>query len=176
MCPAAAREGLLRTHFALLSRATGRVARLDDQRDARLQLPRLHGGCDRRQIGAFRTSEPGNQNCATITIGGNDLGFSSIMVACLHHFWGNCERAKANTRSRLNTIAADLAAVYGQIVDAVSASGGSRQFLLNVVGYIRLFSVETNECDDYNFGFSPDGRLTQALPGEINDLVLQMNQ
>ncbi len=89
------------------------------------------------QINQFRAAEnkPGNTEYATISIGGNDVGFGAIIKACLYHVSGNCEQEKTNTRAKFQTIAQDLVRTYTAIIKGASDSGnGQRRFLLHVVG------------------------------------------
>ncbi len=73
----------------------------------------------------------------TISIGGNDIGWSTAVVACLGGSDAQCTGATAATRSRITTDLPDLLdSVYEQVRDAAPAAD------VLVTGYPRLFSPE----------------------------------
>ncbi len=123
----------------------------------------------------FKPTLPGTRTTRPSASAEMTSGSSRFSKHACYTFGGSCEDAKATARQRMTTLAADLATVYGSIVDAVSANRGSREFLLNVVGYSRFFDNSTTDCDNYSFGFSSSGKLTQKLRGEMNDLVVELN-
>lgn len=71
-------------------------------------------------------------NIVTVTIGGNDIGFSSLIVQCT---LGSCSTALNNTRAGLNTT---LAPKLDTVYSAIKAQAPSARVV--VLGYPRLFS------------------------------------
>jgi lysophospholipase L1-like esterase len=73
----------------------------------------------------------------TVTIGGNDIGWSSAVLACLAGSDAQCAGALTATRARITTALPGLLdSVYAQI------SGHAPAAHVLVVGYPRLFSPE----------------------------------
>jgi lysophospholipase L1-like esterase len=73
----------------------------------------------------------------TISIGGNDIGWSSAVVACLGGSDAQCAGALAVTRGRVATV---LPGLLDSIYSQVSASAFGARVL--ITGYPRLFSPE----------------------------------
>jgi len=85
----------------------------------------------RRQVDYLHRSS----KLATLTIGGNDLGFSSIIVRCL--LPGDCEHSSLKERvdKGLGTIKAKLVRTYETVRESMNPSGA-----LLVAGYPHLFA------------------------------------
>jgi lysophospholipase L1-like esterase len=77
----------------------------------------------------------GSDRLATITIGGNDLGFAPVLARCLLPFDCSRSNAAAAVNQRLGTIRADLANVYRRIRSRMHSAG-----YLVVAGYPHLFA------------------------------------
>jgi hypothetical protein len=75
-------------------------------------------------------------NIVTVTIGGNDIGFSSLILQCT---LGSCSSALNSTRAGLNT---SLAPKLDTVYSAIKAQAPSARVV--VLGYPRLFS--TSSC------------------------------
>lgn len=73
----------------------------------------------------------------TLSIGGNDLGWSSAVVACLGGTDQQCADAVDSVRARITD---DLPALLDSVHDRVAAAAPDAQVL--VTGYPRLFSPE----------------------------------
>lgn len=71
-------------------------------------------------------------NVVTVTIGGNDIGFSSLILQCT---LGSCSSALNSTRAGLNTT---LAPKLNTVYSAIKAQAPSARVV--VLGYPRLFS------------------------------------
>lgn len=93
----------------------------------------------------------------TITIGGNDLGFTSVLAECAKpSWWGSCNaKIDAARRVLAGQLPARLDAVYGAIHDRATDA------TVAVVGYPRLFNGQ--DCNALTF-FSPaeEARLNQS--------------
>ena len=142
-----------------------------------------------------------NQNIATfgtLTIGGNDLGFSDLVANCVitPFTWrgGSANRASCldvqnKARGYLqdssdNGLRANLKNAYLKIMQKSTLPG----FQLYVTGYPTFFNADTDTCDYSSFhlwwgGYNPSSDwpsyrttfLTKALRAELNDLVAQLN-
>ena len=61
----------------------------------------------------FFASHPGRPQVITMTVGGNDIGFSAMAQQC---FLGNCTGLEAGKNSEIDALQATLQALYGNIV------------------------------------------------------------
>lgn len=78
-----------------------------------------------------------NTDLVTVTIGGNDIGWSTTVGACLVGTDSQCAGSLALTRGKISTLLPGLLdSVYTQISDAAPHAH------VMVVGYARLFSPE----------------------------------
>lgn len=130
---------------------------------------------------------------ATLTMGGNDLGFSDIAWYCVVTPWGwrtlpeyrkLCIESEAKARSLLNDqgesgLRYKLKTLYKTIVDKAEKT----EFNLFVTGYVGFFNQDTTDCDQSSFDYW-DGAyqssrdlvmLTRDLRTELNVLVGQLN-
>jgi hypothetical protein len=132
---------------------------------------------------------------ATLTIGGNDLGFSNLVYYCVitpNPFWSgasnraSCDQAENNARSLMQSgaLQSKLTAVYLQILNKATQAN----FKLYVAGYTPFFNDQTTDCDVSSFhawwgGYKaasdwPTYRtvfLTTDLRSELNELVTDLN-
>jgi lysophospholipase L1-like esterase len=85
----------------------------------------------------------------TITVGGNDAGFSSVITECAKPAWAsNCAGAVTTAQNYIrNTLPGQLNSVYGQIKSRAAAAK------VLVLDYPRLFNGE--DCNAATW-FSPD--------------------
>jgi hypothetical protein len=119
-----------------------------------------------------------NSGWATISIGGNDLDFSSIAWYCL--YWWNqdeCIRAMGNAATKLQSddFRRQLATVYNDILlDALSQRPERDGFLLVVTGYVQFFYDRDTACDTSWF-WPRGGYLTQEMRQRMNSLVVTFN-
>ncbi|PKX91286.1 putative alpha-1,3-glucanase [Aspergillus novofumigatus IBT 16806] len=133
-------------------------------------------------------------NLGTVTIGGNDVGFSNIVKHCILRylnsplgwdaFW--CSYYKRAARNLMaDTSKKGLQYLLGSIYSQIHQKATSNpDFHLYVAGYPRFFNPTTTECDSvtfkywsWQFGPSPTTTyLTTDLRKEMNDLVDGVNQ
>lgn len=131
------------------------------------------------QIDQFNTSL--QADFATLSIGGNDLGFFDVLNACVFRFYsyysGTCEAALAATEEKINSTEFEqrLDEVVAEILD--KAEWEKRPwFSITVTGYARFFNADTPECDDYSLGVWWRGpKLKRELRAKTNELVLRVN-
>ena len=112
------------------------------------------------QIGQLGVLTP-KPDLATVTIGGNDAGFSKVARTCYVDTKSKCESAISDARKKIETLG--LSEIYRKIRPNV-ANGR-----LVVVGYPRLFDTSvaayTVHCPWASFG----------TLGKMNDLIVAMD-
>ncbi|KAK0105046.1 hypothetical protein ONS95_004586 [Cadophora gregata] len=120
---------------------------------------------------------------ATLSVGGNDVGFANIVTNCLmlNTFPSTCEASLNATESRIRDpeLLARLVESYLKIVDVagrgLKLSGVERGFTLIVVGYARFFNEDTEECDGKRF-FVGGRYLSREFRGRLNGLIEELNR
>lgn len=137
-------------------------------------------GTDISQVDALNTSLP--LDFATLSIGGNDLGFFDVMNACIFRFYsfysGTCEAALAAADEALKSDVFErrLAIILHEILDKVVWERRPN-FLITVTGYARFFNAETPECDDMSLGVWWGGpKLKREIRVKMNSLVDATNE
>lgn len=151
------------------------------------QIRRIITGKQTLLTGSYRTS-PAVADIATISIGGNDIGFYNILTACVLRvggYWaGDCdtEVAKAYDLLASPDLPADIASVLTQIIH----TNGNEAFRIYMTGYVTFFNELTPLCDNssfrlYNPHYDNSGKergqpfLTRALRKQLNDVVIALN-
>ena len=136
---------------------------------------------------SYRTN-PTAVDIATISIGGNDIGFYNILTACVLRvggYWaGDCdtEIAKAYDLLASPDLHENIASVLTQIID----KNGNEAFKIYMTGYVTFFNDLTPLCDNssfrlYNPHYDNTGKekdqpfLTRALRKQLNDIVMALN-
>ncbi|VBB84421.1 Putative Esterase [Podospora comata] len=138
-------------------------------------------------------------NVITLTIGGNDLGFSDLVWYCVitpnTAHWGstnrkNCEEAEKKARAHMDDSSPN--GLRARLKDAYLRALGRtkrKDTQLYVAGYPTFFNEETDDCDGASFHYWfgenrppsdwPANRivyLTKSLRKELDDLVRQLNE
>ncbi len=109
-------------------------------------------------------ADGGDVRAVSITVGGNDLGFSSLMLKCVF-FDCDTDSAKQRLGAKLQTLRTNLRRVYASIQSVLNERApGARLFAL---GYPRLFA-ETRRCGVFN-----EFKLSERQ--WLNDAVEQVN-
>ncbi|KAK3901862.1 SGNH hydrolase-type esterase domain-containing protein [Staphylotrichum tortipilum] len=138
------------------------------------------------QIATFRDGPQSHKGFATISIGGNDAGFSAIIEACLVRAkFGSpsCDSVLETTTATVNSAAMrqNLEDAYRAILDAARAPGRLiTSFRLVVTGYPHFFNEETTDCNSRHmsfWGFAEPNKqyLTVERRKQLNKLVSDMN-
>lgn len=99
----------------------------------------------------------------TLTIGGNDLGFSTVLARCRST---GCGDAIADARAALPTVTAELGSRDG--LPAVARAAGAEARVL-LVGYPRLFPESDAEVRDCDW-------LTSTERVSLNELATEVDQ
>ncbi|KAH3948791.1 hypothetical protein HBI56_121730 [Parastagonospora nodorum] len=138
-------------------------------------------------------------NVGTVSIGGNDVGFSDLVYDCIitpnTARWGSTMRAlctdvEKKARDMMSDQGSDgmkskLKAAYRRILK----KSGRSDFRLYVTSYVEFFNTATTDCDKLTFhywwaGYNPSSDpffnrivyLKQDLRVEIDDLVKDLNK
>ena len=136
----------------------------------------------------FGRTNPTVADIATISIGGNDIGFYNILTACVLRvggYWaGDCdvELAKAYETLASPDLSANIASALTEIIDR----NGKDAFKVFVTGYVTFFNETTTLCDSSSFRiYNPhyddthaekdQPFLTTALRTKLNDVVGALN-
>lgn len=107
----------------------------------------------------------------TLTIGGNDVGFGSIVANCIAFNKPSCDKDLNFTEIAITDrkVVKRLAKTYLAVLNAATADN----FTLIVPGYAQFFNAITKECDAQYLFF---GRyLTRELRHRVNQMVLGFN-
>lgn len=139
----------------------------------------LAGVTPESQIDALNTSLA--LDFATLSIGGNDLGFFDVMNACIFRFYsfysGTCEAALAASDAAIQSDVFEqrLEVILQELLDTVGWERRPR-FHITVTGYARFFNAETPECDDMSLGVWWGGpKLSRDIRTRMNQLVAATN-
>ncbi|KAJ6103765.1 mutanase [Penicillium sp. IBT 16267x] len=135
---------------------------------------------------------PTTDSLATMTIGGNDVGFADIVKHCILRYFDSpigwdafwCRRYKNAAKSLMADTGADglqykFTSIYLRIIGWTESNP---DFNLYIAGYPTFFNTETTECDSVSFRYwgwekadHTDIWLTVSLRNEMNDLVTTLN-
>ncbi|KAF2832441.1 hypothetical protein CC86DRAFT_401206 [Ophiobolus disseminans] len=146
----------------------------------------LRGG-EKSQIDSWQN--PQKADIATISIGGNDIGFYNILTACVlrvgQGFAGDCDVAlsKANEMIQGRDLRNDVASALQQIMEKSGRTG----FKIYVTGYPAFFNVDTLYCDYTTFYYWEPGHHFFHHPGDwayllqerrrkLNNVVMALNR
>ncbi|KAL1964977.1 hypothetical protein VTN77DRAFT_6177 [Rasamsonia byssochlamydoides] len=126
---------------------------------------------------------PSGQQMITLSAGGNDVGFSKLIDACILEFnqknW-KCDETIENTRKAIESgeLKKNLDNLIQATVAKLSSSVSSRVFWTS---YAKFFDNTTTECDSVTWaswvskGFNRQEYLTQARRNQYNALVDLLN-
>lgn len=135
---------------------------------------------DISQVDALNTSLP--IDFATLSIGGNDLGFFDVMNACIFRFYsfysGTCEAAlaAADEAVKSDVFERRVDVILHEILDKV-AWERHPNFVITVTGYARFFNADTPECDEMSLGVWWGGpKLKREIRAKMNALVDATNK
>ncbi len=98
------------------------------------------------QLDTFRDNAVDYRDFATISIGGNDVGFSNTLDACVFHAQrSDCQAQLANTNLAIEGIQARLELVYQSILTTARTTNAPTRFTLFVVGMSPVFLAENRQ-------------------------------
>lgn len=114
---------------------------------------------------------------ATLSVGGNDMGFFDVMNACIFRFYsfysGTCEAAleAADAAVKSSVFEQRLGVILHEVLDKMSWEKRPR-FSITVTGYARFFDANTTDCDDMSLGVWYGGpKLSRDIRRRMNELV-----
>jgi hypothetical protein len=109
---------------------------------------------------------------STLSIGGNNVGFSRIVTNCLVFKTKNCEAEWTRASDRISgpDLQANLTAAYNQILDQMETS----PFHLYVTGYGQFYNADTDICNSKKMLPWPTNPLV-TLPVLTNELRSRAN-
>ncbi|KAG4426169.1 hypothetical protein IFR04_000635 [Cadophora malorum] len=119
---------------------------------------------------------------ATLSISGNDIGFSKILQSCIAGIplTRNCDTLLAEARTKLYS--QELYDGYPEVVDGVlSRSGwqadGANRVMIYQTAYPAFFDALTPQCNSISFNPLIDGSplLTSALREKMNSIQAELN-
>ena len=121
----------------------------------------------------------GNPQIATLTIGGNNVGFFDILNACIYQFYwgwsGDCNEALANSQALIDS--PEFETNITDSINDVVGEASAPNFKLYMTGYAAFFNEDTTQCNDVSFGYHwfYQPKLTQDLRKSMNTLVINLN-
>ena len=134
-------------------------------------------------------TNPAVADIATISIGGNDVGFYNILTACVLRvggYWaGDCDTEIAKAYDVL--INPDFSAGIASALTQIIEKAGNDAFKIYMTGYVIFFNETTPLCESSSFRiYNPhyddthkeEGQpfLTMALRKQLNDVVTALNE
>ncbi|KAF3479912.1 esterase family protein [Arthroderma uncinatum] len=122
-----------------------------------------------------------NANFATLSMGGNDVGFFNILNACAYAFYGpfsgSCE--EAIEFAELVVASDEFATGYSAALDLLLEKGDSPSFRVLATGYSAFFDdALTDDCDEYSLSYWPGWwkkTLTVDIRSRINNICKKLN-
>ena len=92
------------------------------------------------QLDVFRANTVNYRDFATISIGGNDVGFSNTLDACVFQAQRtDCQAQLTNTNLAIEGIQARLELVYESVLTTASTTNAPTSFVLFVIGRSPVF-------------------------------------
>lgn len=114
----------------------------------------------------------GQGGWGTLSIGGNDVGFASVVANCILFNRPSCDTDMNITEALIanSSLLSQLNSTYLTVLDTAANS----DFTLIIPGYAQFFNVDTTICNNQYFFY---GRyLTQEFRARINTMILALNQ
>ena len=120
---------------------------------------------------------------ATISVGGNNVGFANIINDCVYRFKGvfsgNCQDTIKTSQNLINT---ELGPAVKQCLQAFMDRPQHPKLRIFVTGYAQFFNQEKTQCDDVSWNYwqsdpvaGSGDKMTRALRRQLNELVLSVN-
>ncbi|KPM35026.1 hypothetical protein AK830_g11540 [Neonectria ditissima] len=120
---------------------------------------------------------------ATISAGGNNVGFGAIVNDCIYRFKGilsgDCQ---ATLKASENAVQNELGPAVLDALQAFMNRPHHENLRIFVTGYAQFFNADSEQCDGVSWNYwqwSPEAgsgtKLTKDLRAKLNDLVVQVN-
>jgi hypothetical protein len=133
------------------------------------------GGSDSRSVLLHQVPFIEKSDVITITVGGNEVHFFSVLNACIYQWlpFSTCEKEIAGARALIESqsLISRIDAVISESVKRMRPGA-----LLLVTGYARFFNERTDLCDHITFSRTkPLDYLTKDKRRALNQLVSMLN-
>ncbi len=121
----------------------------------------------------------GNPTVATLTIGGNNVGFRAILTACIYRFYawrsGDCATEIANSQAIIDSN--DFSTGLTQSINDALKKATNPDFHLFVTGYAAFFNQDTTQCNKVNVALwiGSSAYWTQDVRKSMNTLLGNLN-
>jgi lysophospholipase L1-like esterase len=133
------------------------------------------GGASTSSVIWDQLSWIGDSDLVTLTVGGNEVGFFSVLNECVYQWapQGTCDSELPKSRRLIES--SRFIEGYSKMVK-LSLQRIKPKGRLLVTGYATFFNEETTACDGVTFSRTdPEQFLTRQLRRELNDLVRMLN-
>lgn len=116
---------------------------------------------------------------ATLSVGGNDIGFFNVVNNCIFQFWITtpCEQQIQITQGIIDSIT--FHKNLDDVIGAILARAFSPHFRLYMSGYAQFFNSITSQCNGVTWSYWQNRKnkpyLTQAFRQQLNTLTTNLN-
>ncbi|KAL8812539.1 MAG: hypothetical protein Q9223_007265 [Gallowayella weberi] len=121
----------------------------------------------------------GNPAVATLTIGGNNVGFRAILTACIYRFYawrsGDCTEELAKSQAIIDS--PEFADGLSKAINDAVGKAKNPDFRLYVTGYAAFFNEDTDQCNKVNVAlwWGSSSYWTKELRKGMNTLLMNLN-
>lgn len=127
---------------------------------------------------------PSNLDLLTISAGGNDIGLTAILSACIYQFYMAGEDACAQAIDQASARIANETELYRNttlLLDAAKQKLNPYHGVVYYTGYAAFFGDDDDSCDNVTWAVWKDVEwrkqyLTRELRGKLNDMVYSVNR
>ncbi|EEQ35467.1 hypothetical protein McanMca71_003119 [Microsporum canis] len=122
-----------------------------------------------------------NASVATLSIGGNDVGFFNLLNACIYNFYGPFSGSCEETLEFAEAVIAsdEFTAGYNTMLDQLLQKGDSPSFRVLATGYSAFFDdALTDDCNEYTLSYWPGWwhqQLTVDIRKRMNKMCTELN-
>ncbi|KAH8881069.1 hypothetical protein GQ53DRAFT_773639 [Thozetella sp. PMI_491] len=136
------------------------------------------------QIPDITWGNPNSTMHVTMSIGGNDLMFSSYIMACLMGIKGDCKSVLGSILNLLNdvdnkhTLKNSLYSVWSRLQKSEGGGAHTVPKILQTL-YPKMFNANTTSCDEWHISWISifsGPRMSQQLRKQTNDLISLANE
>ncbi|USP78701.1 hypothetical protein yc1106_05975 [Curvularia clavata] len=127
---------------------------------------------------------PSNLDLLTISAGGNDIGLTAILSACIYQFYMAAEDACAQAIDQASARIANETELYHNttlLLDAAKQKMNPHHGVIYYTGYAAFFGADDDSCDNVTWAVWKDVEwrkqyLTRELRGKLNNMVYSVNR
>ncbi len=129
----------------------------------------------------------GGQQMITVSAGGNDVGFSGIVMDCIYQVRGlpteACDKALDETENKIENVLFDNLSRLGKaLAEKLDGGGIYYRGMIYWTGYARFWNEETDQCNDqswatwFNIGEGNRVKLTKERRQRMNKMTDAVNR